>query len=335
MVRLPDATLLPGLVDLHAHPGLPDSKYGVDPDAQLLPYGTTTVLSQGDAGADNWSAYRDAVVRPSRTRVRMALNLSRRGESQLEGCFEAWEDVDLAACVRTAREGRELIWGIAMNVGPISCGRTDPRAVFARGLAAAEETGLPILFGSRRAADWSMDEQLTRLRPGDVVTYCFNDLPEGLLHGGRVRAAAWAARARGVLFDVGHGMTAFSFAVAEQAVAEGFLPDTISTDRYRRHLAPRPRHDLPRTISKLIAVGVPEREAFVRATAAPAAVLGLAGEIGTLEPGACADLVGLSWNPRAAPLRDAGGAQRPGGCWEAALVVRAGMVVADAAAPGS
>ena len=81
VVRFPDATLLPGLVDLHAHPGLPDSKYGVDPDAQLLPYGTTTVLSQGDAGADNWSAYRDAVVRPSRTRVFMALNLSPRGES--------------------------------------------------------------------------------------------------------------------------------------------------------------------------------------------------------------------------------------------------------------
>ena len=110
-------------------------------------------------------------------------------------------------------------------------------------------------------------------------------------------------------------------------MAEGFLPDTISTDRYRRHLDARPRHDLPRTLSKLIAVGMPEREAFARATARPAAILGLGGEAGTLSPGACADLVALRWNAGAWPLRDTAGAERPGGAWEPVLTVRAGAVV--------
>ena len=32
VIRLPNAVLLPGLVDLHAHPARGDSRYGIDPD---------------------------------------------------------------------------------------------------------------------------------------------------------------------------------------------------------------------------------------------------------------------------------------------------------------
>jgi dihydroorotase len=331
VLRLPDAVLLPGLVDLHAHPARGESKYGIDPDLHLLPFGTTTVLAQGDAGGENWARYQERVIERSRTRVRLALNLSRRGESMAEGCFESLEDADVSACVRAVRDagrtGAGQIWGIAVNVGRNPCGRTDPRAVMARALAAAEEAGLPLLFGSRRDADWSMDEQLALLRPGDVVTYCFNGEPEGLLVDGHVREAAWAARARGVRFDVGHGMSSFSFRVAEEAGVEGFWPDTISTDRYRRHLDVQPRHDLPRTLSKLLAVGMPERDAFAAVTARPAGILGLNGEVGTLSPGACADLVALRWDTGAQRLRDTVGAERPGGSWEPLLTVRAGTVV--------
>ena len=67
-----DDLLLPGLVDLHAHPALGGSKYGINPDRYMLPTGVTTVLSQGDAGALTWPAYRDDVVRGCRTRVRLA-----------------------------------------------------------------------------------------------------------------------------------------------------------------------------------------------------------------------------------------------------------------------
>jgi len=130
-----------------------------------------------------------------------------------------------------------------------------------------------------------------------------------------------------VLFDVGHGMSSFSFAVAEAAIAQGFPPDTVSTDQYNRHVGSVPQHDLPRTISKLMAAGLPEAEALTRATLRPAQVVGLAGEIGTLTAGACGDLALLRWNPAAAPLRDVLGAERPGGCWEPVLTVRAGQPV--------
>jgi dihydroorotase len=330
-LRLPHAVLLPGLVDLHAHPARGESRYGVDPDLHLLPFGTTTVLAQGEAGAMNLARYQDEVIARARTRVRLAVNISRRGEATPGGSCAALADVDAPACVEAVRaaQGRDghAIWGIAVNVSQATCEGTDPRVVMRAGLAAAAETGLPLLFGPRRADDWALREQLALLRPGDVVTYCFSECAEGLLDGDRVRDEVWAARQRGVLFDVGHGIGSFSFRVAERAIAEGFLPDTISTDRYQRHLGLAPRHDLPRTLSKLLAVGMPEREVFPRVTTRPAAILGLAGEVGTLAPGACADLVALAWNPVAPPLRDTSGVERPGGAWEPCLTVRGGVVV--------
>jgi dihydroorotase len=331
VVRLPHAVLLPGLVDLHTHPARGASRYGVDPDLHFLPFGTTTVLAQGEAGADGLARYQAEVIEGSLTRVRLALNIGRRGEATAGGACETWEDVDAAACARAVhaarRNGAHGIWGIAVNISRATCGRTDPRAVMAAGLEAANETGLPLLFGPRRDDDWALREQLPLLRPGDVLTYCFSDCPEGLLAGDRIRDEVWVARERGVRFDVGHGMGSFSFRVAERAIAEGFLPDAISTDRYRRHLDLSPRHDLPRTLSKLLAVGMTERDAFERVTARPAAILSLGGGVGTLAPGAEADLAALAWNPVAPALRDTSGVERSGGAWEPVLTVRAGVAV--------
>ena len=137
-----------------------------------------------------------------------------------------------------------------------------------------------------------------------------------------------ARRASGASYSTwGTGWPHSTFGVAEAALADGFPPDTTSTDVYQRHLGTTPQHDLPRTISKLIAAGMAETAAFEAATARPAAALGLAGEIGTLALGACADLAVLHYNGDALPLADVGGATRPGGCWEPLLTVRAGQVV--------
>ena len=324
----PDGLLLPGLVDLHAHPARGGSKYGIDPDLHYLPRGVTTVLSQGDAGAADWPAYRSAVIEAARARVRLAINLSVMGESNPRYCFEGLADADVDACVKAIEEdaGR-AIWGISVNISRAACGDTDARELLRRALEVARRTGRPLWFGSRLTPDWPIEEQLALLRPGDVLTYCFTGAEENILRLGHVKAGVWEARRRGILFDVGHGMSSFSFPVAEAAIAQGFWPDTISTDQYVRHVGLLPQHDLPRTLSKLIAAGLPEAEALARVTARPAQVLGLASEIGALTPGGCADLAVLRWNAGAAPLRDVDGVERPGGCWEPALSVRAGSIV--------
>lgn len=326
-IDAPEAVLLPGLIDLHAHPAVDGSKYGVDPDAEILPRGVTTVLSQGDAGADNWQRYRETTISPSRTRVIMALNLSAAGESMPGGCFENLDWVDVDRCVKTVQTAGIDIWGIAVNTSEIACGSTDPKTVMQRALEAAEQTGLPLLYGMRSPLLWSIDEQMEMLRPGDVVTYCFRQEPFGVVQNGKIPRSVQVARTRGVLFDIGHGMQSFDFTVAEAALSAGFPPDTISSDQYARHIGSRPQHDLLRTLSKLIAAGMPELNAFAAVTYRPAAILGMEDEIGSLSVGSCADLTLIKINEDAAPLKDVLGEERPGGCWEAHLTVRGGEVV--------
>ena len=322
----PDALLLPGLVDIHAHPARGGSRFGVDPDVHFLPRGVTTCMSQGDAGALNWPAYRDEVIRASRTRVRLALHLSKNGESPPDHCFERLENADVDLCVDTIAGAGDEIWGIAFNTVLEPTLPHDPREILRRGIEAAERSGRPILYGPRFNSDFPLEEQLPFLRAGDLFTYTFSPRPDNVIAGGRVRRAVREARDRGVLFDGCHGAQSFSFAHVEQAIAEGFYPDTISTDQYRAHVGADPPHHLPRTMSKYLAAGMPEAEVLARATARPAALLGLEGEAGTLAPGACADLAVLEWNPDGR-LTDVLGVERPGGCWEPLATVKSGEVV--------
>ena len=322
----PDALLLPGLVDIHAHPARGGSRFGVDPDVHFLPRGVTTCMSQGDAGALNWPAYRDEVIHGSLTRVRLALHLSKYGESPPDHCFEQLENADVDLCVDTIAGAGDEIWGIAFNTLLEPSLPHDPKEILRRGIEAAERSGRPILYGPRFNSDFPLEEQLPRLRAGDLFTYTFSPRPDNIIAGGRVRRAVWEARDRGILFDGCHGAQSFSFAHVEQAIAEGFYPDTISTDQYRAHVSADPPHHLPGTMSKYIAAGMPEAEVLARATARPAALLGLEGEAGTLAPGACADLAVLQWNPDGR-LSDVLGVERPGGSWEPLATVKSGEVV--------
>ena len=327
MLSFPDCILLPGFVDLHAHPAPSDWRFGIDPDSEILPRGTTTMLSQGDAGAATWDAYRGAIIERSRARIRMALSPAVYGERYDRGCFDNLDEIDVDACVEAIEsDGGEHIWGIAANLA--STGRNDPREVMRRTLEAAERSGKPLLYGVRRQpGDWPIDEQLALLRAGDVFTYCLQGDAETIVAGGRVRDSVWEARERGVLFDVGLGKGTTNMGVSVEALADGFLPDTISTDVYKRHLGWDPPHDMPMTISKLIRAGMPETEAFARATLHPARVLGLAGEVGTLAVGAHADLVVLRWNAGPVPLVDTADGVLQGPYLEPLLTVRAGVVV--------
>jgi dihydroorotase len=130
------------------------------------------------------------------------------------------------------------------------------------------------------------------MRPGDVVTHCFHGNDGGVLdERGAVWPEAFEARERGILFDVGHGAGSFTWRVARAALAQGFPPDTISSDIHAHNHA-GPVHDLPRTLSKLLHLGMPLADVITASTArvgehlAHVAPAGL----GTLGAGAPGDL---------------------------------------------
>lgn len=326
VLKFPKGTLLPGLVDLHAHPANSGSIFGISPDEFMLTRGVTTVMSQGDAGAANIDEYVGRTITKPKARVLLAINLSRIGESTSRGCFEELEDADVDECVAAVARHSNHVRAIAVNTSHHACGSTSPHEILTRGITTAEETRLPILYGMRRPEDWPLEEQLALLRPGDVVTYCFRREPHCIINDGQVLDCVRVARKRGILFDIGYGMGSFNFDVAESAISDGFAPDTISTDLQTNHLGAVPQHDLPLVMSKLHAAGMPFADIFAAVTSTPARLLNVDGESGSLAPGRPADLLVLDELPNQT-LYDVSGQSRAGTLWTPRLTILAGKVV--------
>jgi dihydroorotase len=128
------------------------------------------------------------------------------------------------------------------------------------------------------------------MRKGDVATHCFNGHTLGILDAnGKVRTSVREARARGVIFDVGHGAGSFNFPAARKALDDGFLPDTISTDVYAVNIN-GPVFDMPTTMSKMLHLGLSLEDVMVRSTFNPANVVNRLPGMGTLTVGGPADI---------------------------------------------
>ncbi|NLF00420.1 MAG: amidohydrolase family protein, partial [Anaerolineales bacterium] len=174
-----------------------------------------------------------------------------------------------------------------------------------RAREAADALGLPLMVHPQDAWCDSLDDVLAYMRPGDLLTHCFHGHRGGVLdEQGRVRPAVREAQARGVLFDVGHGGGSFKWETVERALAQGLVPDTISTDLHTYSLL-GPVYSMPTTVSKFMHLGLSLDEAIARATIAPARAFPALDGLGTLTLGAPGDAVVFDLQEGVFPLFDA------------------------------
>jgi len=260
--------VVPGLVDIHTHvyagTGEKDSYAGdnsVYPDGFTLRAGVTTIADAGSSGWRNFEDFKQRIVDRSQTRVLAFLNIV--GHGMRGGAFEQdLDDMAVQPTVEMARRHRGLIVGVktAHYAGP----EWTPveRAVEAGTLA-----DLPVMvdFGARRA-ERPVAELLTqKLRPGDIYTHVFSGLRGEQDPSGRLNAALWDGRKRGVLFDVGHGAGSFAWRIAVPALEERFVPDSISTDLHVASMSGGMK-DMLNVMSKFLALGMPLESVVQRAT---------------------------------------------------------------------
>lgn len=277
----------PGLVDLHTHIYWGVTYWGIEADPVAARTGVTTWLDVGSAGAYTFPGFRRYIAEPNRVRTFCLLNLSSIGLVAPSWEFQNpnYWDVDLAATI--VDENRDLILGIKARIdGETTRGVGIAPLERARELADRVRLPLMVHFGNGSPG---LDDIVPLLRPGDILTHCFRGGDNALAGPGKpVRPDVRALRERGLILDIGHGTGSFSFETTEAALAEGFLPDVISSDIHQTAVQ-GPMFDLPTTLSKFLNLGMGLPDVIARATSRAAAAMHRP-ELGTLRPGSAADV---------------------------------------------
>ena len=287
-IDLSGRILTPGWIDIHAHIYAGSTTWGIRGDALCLATGVTTIVDAGSAGWANFQGFVDYVIEPARTQVLGYVHIS--GIGLTYGPVGEMVDLRYGDPERTAFAAH--YWqrhcaGIKVRQGGFQVGDNGVEPL-RLGVQAAAWADMPVMVHIANGV--AVEEVLSLLRPGDIVTHCYQGTGDGVVDdSGVVVDAVWAARERGVLFDLGHGGGSFDYGVAISALANDFVADVISTDLHA-HSWDSPIESMPETASKLLNLGVPLERVVHQSTTAAAAAIGRADELGTLRPGTVADL---------------------------------------------
>jgi dihydroorotase len=291
--------IVPGLIDLHAHVFPYGSAIGIPAD-ELVPHqGTTTVVSAGDAGANNIAIFRRHIAAQTRTRLYAFVHIGVMGLAgfPVPELFNIdYAQVDVAA--KAIAENADMVLGtkVRMSENVIAQHGLEP---LKRAILACERSGTSARvmchIGGVQSRDL-MAQILDTLRPGDILTHCYSGAPNGaglgtnIVQDGKLLPAALEAKRRGVFFDIGHGGGSFDYTIAEAAIQQGAPPDTISSDIHVFSGNSPGMPFLTWVMSKFLNMGFSLEQVVAMATATPAKIINRAPKLGTLQVGAPADL---------------------------------------------
>ena len=284
----------PGLVDLHAH-YYHSIGLGLPADELVGITATTTAVSAGDAGCMTLSGLRRWVTPHTRTRLFAFVHISSIGLAAglMPPEMLNIDYADVNGCAKAVAENADMVLGVKVRMTDAVVGQNGLEPL-RRAIKAAELAG-----GSARvmchigAAPGSLSDLLDLLRPGDILTHAFSGAGNNTVQNGQVLPAALSAKARGVIIDVGHGGGSFDYTVAEPALAQGFGPDTISSDIHAVSINTPGYPTLPWVMSKYLNLGLSLEDVVAKATIVPARVIGRVPGLGTLQVGAPADVAVL------------------------------------------
>jgi len=316
--------VLPGLVDLHVH------VFGYEgslvPDETSLPSGATTVVDAGGSGWRTFDEFRRTVMAHSKTRVLALLNIV--GKGMVGEPYESdTNDMDPEKTAAKILANRDVIVGIKTAHFAKPGWTAIDRAV-----EAGRRANVPVMVDDRiftNSGRTTKEELLVHLRPGDIHTHMYNDRQIELIDRFTGKVEPWMieARQRGVLFDVGHGGGSFLWPVATRAVAQGFVPDTISTDLHSSSIRIQ-ESTMPNVMSKLMLLGMSLNDVVLRSTMNPAKEIGRYPEVGTLGVGRGADIAVLEEQTGVFAFKDAWPAKKLGTKrLECVMTIRGGNIV--------
>jgi dihydroorotase len=291
----------PGLIDLHTHIADGIIALGATPDEVGILSGVTALCDAGSTGWANFNGFKRYVVAPARTDVFCFLFVYATGQAVENAPWE-WHDVNAEAMLKTIEANRDIIKGVKLRATASMMENGGLEGVRAAKKVAAQ-AGLPLMVHIGRDDTEKISHEalqpLTRgllpiLDDGDIITHCFTGKPGNILQAdGKIMPEVWEAIQRGVVMDVATARTNFSFAVARQAIAQGMLPDTISTDITGPNHNTRVVSSLVVTMSKFLTLGLSLEQVIAMTTINAARALGEDSRRGSIKVGMPADITVL------------------------------------------
>lgn len=337
-----DATGLyvsPGLIDIHTHvfvgpkPGkFADGINSISPDDFSFKSGVTTVVDAGTSGWQNFPQFKRQVIDVSKTRILVFLNIAAHGISGTEVSLTQIEDAKHDLDEMDAIKTMEIIKAYSDIIVGVKIGHYDGESwlPFERALEAASKTDRP-LFVECHLPQYSLKEQLERMRPGDIITHSYENIVERMPvvdDNGKLRPFVLKAKDRGVLFDVGHGGAGFWFDQALPSFEQGLWPNSFGTDFHRFSMNAGMK-DMLNLMSKYLNMGMPLNEVLLRGSWYPAKAI-KREDLGNLDIGAVADIAILGVRAGSFGFVDAAGNRIKGKQkLEAELTIKGGKVLWD------
>lgn len=326
----------PGLIDMHCHvfPMFPypheDSLRTTNAEEHMFRAGVTTAVDAGTCGWRNFGDFKEHVIDVTKVRVLAFIDIAAKG-MHYTSSEQSVKDIQPEITAAVANTWSDVVVGIkSAHYWARHEDAAHPAWASIDGaLKAASLCGKIVMVDSIPIPpERSYPDILARLRPGDVHTHVFAQQFPLLDEAGQMQPYMLEQRARGVRFDVGHGSGSFWFRQAAGCLAAGFAPDTISTDLHHQNVT-GPVIDLLYVASKFLAMGMKLEDVLYRVTRAPALTLSRP-ELGTLDPGACADIAVLRLREGPFGFMDCGGARITGEKkLECVATLREGEVVFD------
>jgi dihydroorotase len=331
----------PGLIDIHFHIGhggaplnwfMPEGRehampLGIPADLALQS-GVTTIVDAGTSGAETFLQEKEEVIDHAKVRVLAFLNIVANGMNG--GLEQSVDEMDTKRCVETIKKYPDIIVGVKTahywTDRPWD-GEHTPWAAVDRAEECAQEANVPVMFDFwPRPERTYADLILKKMRPGDIHTHVFAQQFPIILPDGKLNPIMMQARARGVIFDVGHGAGSFWFRNAVPAVKQGFIPDSMSTDLHMENFTILSMNNV---MSKFLSMGVPLEDIIRRSTVNPANEIHRP-ELGTLSVGKEADIAVLEEQHGQFSYIDNGDARMDGNVkLTARMTVRSGRIVYD------
>jgi predicted amidohydrolase len=299
--------VLPGLIDFHAHVYTPGTEIGINANSACLPQGVTAVVDGGSAGVANYDNFVRTAVAFSEVRMFGLVNVSPTGLPTLryhEDVNPKHYDADALEAIFAKYRGQVLALKVRQSRDIVGEMGLEPLKATVK---IADRIGCPVVVHVTDPP-CSLDKIADELRPKDVFCHVFQGTGLTIIGEDRkVLPGIKAARERGVIFDASNGKGHFSFIVARAAIADGFLPDVISTDLTVLTMYIDYAFGVPYLMSKYLSLGVKLMDVVAACTSTPASLMGLKGVLGTLAPGAVADVAILRRVQRPTRFKDTPG----------------------------